>query len=190
MKLAQMNSKHLWNVRHDRHFFCVKCTPTKETVFAQHLHNRGVDIFIPVNIRWRRANKTTREKKRVPFVAFPGYVLIGQKEPVFPWLAVYELPHFQGVLGHGGIPKTIDIEQTSKFLGAFREGMEADKVEKHMPTNMEYKVGDMVEVLETQFQGQVIEVKSIQGSKVKGVLNLFGGERETTFKAHQLGKVA
>ena len=46
-----------------------------------------------------------------------------------------------------------------------------------MPTNHEFKVGDVVEVMDGPFEGQKVPVVDIVGSDAKIMISLFGGER-------------
>jgi len=191
MRLSQMNSRDLYFVRRERTFYCLNVTPAKETLVSQQLMERGLDSFIPIKMVWRRSNKTTREKKQVPFVAFPGYVFLGTKGHSFPWGRIYGLHYIKGALGFNGVPQALEINQEMEnFLGKFREGLETPKEQQHMRSNLEYQAGDMTEVLSGVYQGHVVEVVSLRGKKAKALVKLFGSMRNVEFDAYELGKVA
>lgn len=190
MKLAQMRSRELYFLRHERNWFCVTVTPQKETLVSQQLMERGVDTFIPINIRWRKKNRTTREKVPMPFVAFPGYLFIGHTSSIFPWGQVSQLDHITGAIGFNGYPRQLNLDSIGKFLGKFREGLEPDKVERNMRSNREYKTGDRAEVMSGQYKGHVVEVSSIQGRTAKFEIELFNRIVFATIDSFDLEKVA
>lgn len=159
----------------NRVWYCLTVTPQKETLVSQQCHERGIDTFLPIKRVWRKTSRTTRQKALREGIALPGYLLIATTGQI-PWGALSQLNYVTGALGANDVPKPLAIKQAKKFIGRFKEGIEAAKAEQFMRSNHEYKVGDFAEIVSGPYTGRVIEVSSIRGRKAGFVTQLFGGE--------------
>ena len=159
------------------YWYALKVPPQKEFAAREILRKRGLTTFIPVEKKWRRRNKYTKEKVLIQYPIFPRYVFTGFPKAAANWFDVFKIHLIQGVVGINGEPRKLDEAGMARMLFKFEDGLARPKEEKWMPTNHEFKVGDVVEVMDGPFEGQKVPVVDIVGSDAKIMISLFGGER-------------
>ena len=113
-------------------------------------------------------NKVKINKRKV----FPGYVLVEMIMTDDSWYVVRNTTGVTGFVGTGAKPIPLHESEVKMLLR--QQGMEEPRRE------MDYEVGDNVEILDSSFRGMVGRVSEIDTEKGKVVvmLSLFGG-RET-----------
>ena len=113
-------------------------------------------------------NKVKINKRKV----FPGYVLVEMIMTDDSWYVVRNTTGVTGFVGTGAKPIPLHESEVKMLLR--QQGLEETRRE------MDYEVGDNVEILDSSFRGMVGRVSEIDAEKGKVVvmLSLFGG-RET-----------
>jgi transcriptional antiterminator NusG len=112
------------------------------------------------------------QKREVERKIFPGYVLVKMVMTDDSWYVVRNTTGVTGFVGTGAKPIPLHESEVKMLLR--QQGMEETRRE------MDYEVGDNVEILDSSFRGMVGRVSEIDTEKGKVVvmLSLFGG-RET-----------
>ncbi|MBO4947910.1 MAG: transcription termination/antitermination protein NusG [Peptococcaceae bacterium] len=126
-------------------------------------------IMIPTeDVEEKKNDKVKINKRKV----FPGYVLVEMIMTDDSWYVVRNTTGVTGFVGTGAKPIPLHESEVKMLLR--QQGMEEPRRE------MDYEVGDNVEILDSSFRGMVGRVSEIDAEKGKVVvmLSLFGG-RET-----------
>ena len=149
-----------------------------EKVVVQYITDRRLEDIN--NNKNKQAVKTTEdvEEKKNDKVkinkrkVFPGYVLVEMIMTDDSWYVVRNTTGVTGFVGTGAKPIPLHESEVKMLLR--QQGMEETRRE------MDYEVGDNVEILDSSFRGMVGRVSEIDSEKGKVVvmLSLFGG-RET-----------
>ncbi|MTD32204.1 transcription termination/antitermination protein NusG [Planomicrobium sp. YIM 101495] len=126
------------------------------------------------------------KKRTVMRKTFPGYVLVELIMTDESWYVVRNTPGVTGFIGSsgGGAKPTPLLEEEAEFI-LKQMGLSDRKVE------IDYAVGDVVEVMEgpfANFQGKVEETDDTKG-KVKVSIDMFGRETKLELDFGQVQKV-
>lgn len=157
-------------------WFALIVPPQKEFVAQKILRRYGLRTFVPVRREWRRRNKFSKEKELRKFPLTPRYLFAGFDQGVPLWFNLFNLPVISGVVGIADEPMPIPVAAMCEFITKTGGGMNAPEVQKFMRTHREFKVGDLVEIVDSPFDGLKVPVHSIEGNRAKVVLELFGGQ--------------
>lgn len=176
----------------DYHWFLAKVPSGKEFVAERILDDAGLLVFVPIEERYRKANRTVREKKTIRVALIPGYVLVAMP-PValsqMPWMRLFRFRLVAGVVGRDGLPSRVPAREAREMIRRHCAGeFMPPSFYKHMRSYREFQVGDTVEVLEGPFEGNVFEVTAIKGQNAQMVVDIFGGQREVTVPLEKLAK--
>lgn len=193
-------------------WYALKTVPQKEFVAQTIIRRHGFTTYLPVERRWRRRNKYTREKRLLSYALFPRYLLIGftpgqagffRVLPQVPdaydpssheirfrhgLFVIFNLPVITGVVGIRGEPRPLNASAVARLVNIWPNGLERPKEEKWMPTNREFKEGDMVRITGGPMESMivpVIEIKARSG-KAKILADLFGSNMEVEIALHDL----
>lgn len=111
---------------------------------------------------------------------FQGYILVKMKLNDQTWRAVRDTPHVSGFVGDGQQPTPIEEAEIEKI----KKRMGVDEP-KH---KIDYKVGDVVCIIEGAFKDQEGPVSEIdtQKGKLKVLINIFGRETPTELDVLQV----
>ena len=140
-----------------------------KTIENRHLEDQILEVRVPMEDVVEVKNGV---KKQVSKKMFPGYVLIHMIMNDDTWYVVRNTTGVTGFVGTGAKPIPLHESEVKMLLR--QQGMEETRRE------MDYEVGDNVEILDSSFRGMVGRVSEIDSEKGKVVvmLSLFGG-RET-----------
>lgn len=190
-------------------WFALQVAPQKEFTLQKILKRHGYHTFVPVEHRWRRWNKFTKQKTRRSFPMMPRYVMVGfpfhdsdfhvafeqpiieggeirgYREKIF---SPFQLPIVTGCVGVSGIPRALDTKRICEYIDRWPDGMDRPDREKWMPTGKEFKEGDMVRVWEGPLQHhlvKVIEINALNG-KAKILAEMFGSQMEIEINVEKL----
>lgn len=137
----------------------------EQMIENRELHDYIFQVVVPLEEQIEIKNgKTKKNLKKV----FPGYVLVKMIVTEETWYIIRNTTGVTGFVGAGTQPIPLTDEEVRK--------MGFDNV----PVNVEYEVGETVEVLTQPLQGYIGKVEEINhdSRKVKVLISMFG--RETT----------
>lgn len=144
-------------------------TNLEKRIESMHMEEFIFRIMVPTeDVEERKNNKVKINKRKV----FPGYVLVEMILTDDSWYVVRNTTGVTGFVGAGNKPVPLHEGEVKALLRQM--GMEEPRCE------IDYEVGDTVEILDQAFRGMVGTVSVIdkEKEKVTVMLSLFGG-RET-----------
>ena len=144
-------------------------TNLEKRIETMHMEVFIFRIMVPTEVVEERKNNKVKVNKRK---VFPGYVLVEMILTDDSWYVVRNTTGVTGFVGAGNKPVPLHEGEAKALLRQM--GMEEIRCE------VDYVVGDMVEILDKSFRGMVGTVSGIDKdkNKVTVMLSLFGG-RET-----------
>ena len=110
------------------------------------------------------------ERKVIEKQRYPGYIMVQMEVTEDSFRLVSRIPGVMGFLGSGNRPQPLKEEEINRILSSLEEKRAA------VPTEMPYKKGESIKVIEgpfTDFTGTVDEVYPQRG-KVKVMVTIFG----------------
>lgn len=146
--------------------------------------------YVPLIGKYRRLNRFVRRKQRAIYPAVAGLMFVGVGSGMDGLNQLMRSKCIYGILSRNGEPVSIDPKRVYKFINDNRSEFIAKTIERHMRSNMEFKVGDEVEFIDGSFQGQVSLVSEIIGDKAKMTVKVFGGVHNATVSLDKLAKIA
>ena len=166
-----------WYVAHTYSGYENKVKDTLERA----VENRGMqhlvqEVVVPMEeqIEIKDDKKKTTLKK-----VFPGYVLIKMILTEESWYIVRNVRGVTGFVGAGGKPVPLTDEEIRSM------GFEK------MPVNINYEVGDTVQVASGPLEGfvGVVEEINMQKEKVRVLVSMFGRETPVELEFSQIQKM-
>lgn len=166
-----------WYVAHTYSGYENKVKDTLEKA----VENRGMqhlvqEVVVPMEeqIEIKDDKKKTTLKK-----VFPGYVLIKMILTEESWYIVRNVRGVTGFVGAGGKPVPLTDEEI--------RGMGFEK----MPVNINYEVGDTVQVASGPLEGfvGVVEEINMEKEKVRVLVSMFGRETPVELEFSQIQKM-
>jgi transcription antitermination factor NusG len=181
------------------HWYAIKVRAGTEFAVEAILERRGFVAIVPMHTEYRRANRYVQRKTKRSYVIAPSYVLIGFNEAQLrggvrarvklakgksvvrlvgaaaPWEQVFAISMVMSVVGLGEQAWRMDGEKTAIFIkenGSIEAPVEFEHM--GMRAGREFKVGDMVQVVEGSLAGLTARVAAIDGIAAKVLLPLFG----------------
>lgn len=181
------------------HWYAIEVRAGTEFAVEAILERRGFVAIVPMHTEYRRANRFVKRKTKRSYVIAPRYVLIGFSEAqlrggervtvdragrnsserlvgaVAPWEQVFAITMVVSIVGLGERPWRMDGEKTAEFIKV-NGSIEAPAEFEHMgmKAGREFKVGDLVEVVEGSLAGLQARVSEIDGTAARVLLPLFG----------------
>ena len=145
------------------------------------VENRGIqhlvqEVVVPMEeqIEIKDDKRKTTLKK-----VFPGYVLIKMIITEESWFVVRNVRGVTGFVGAGGKPVPLTDEEIREM------GFEK------MPVNIDYVVGDSVNIISGPLEGfvGVVQEISMEKEKVRVLVSMFGRETPVELEFSQIQKV-
>ncbi len=112
-----------------------------EKRIAEHLHQRGIEHFLPL---YETVHRWNNGRHRVQLPVFPGYVFV--RIALRDRLHVLDIPGFVRLVGFGGTPAPLPDSEMNTMQEAFRVGM-------HAEPHPYLTVGTRVEIIRGPLQG-------------------------------------
>lgn len=144
------------------------------------MKNKIFQVLVPKEkmIEIKNGKRKVVEKK-----IFQGYVLVEMKLTEDAWYIVRNTPSVTGFVGSGTEPTPVSDEEIEKIQK--RMGLEQPK------HKMDYKVGDVVNIVDGPFKGFDGSINDIdaQKGKLKVLVNMFGRETPVELDSLQVKKV-
>lgn len=122
------------------------------------------------------------KRKVVEKRIFQGYVLVQMKLSEDAWYIVRNTPSVTGFVGTGTEPTPVETEEIEKIMK--RMGRDEPK------HKMDYKIGDVVNIIDGPFKGfdgAINEIDPAKG-KLKVLVNMFGRETPVELDGLQVKK--
>ena len=161
------NTTHQWYAVHtySGHEKKVK-TLLQERIDALKAEDKIIEILVPTRDKVVIADG---KKRTVEERLFPGYVLVNMQMTDETWHIVRNTTGVTGFVGVDGKPTPMpasQVESTKKFA------------EYEAPTEVPFKVGDSVKIIDGHFTDMMGKVDSIDEAKgqLHVLLNIFGRE--------------
>ena len=147
-------------------------TNLEKRIESMHMEDFIFRIMVPKETVEERKNDKIKKRERN---VFPGYVLVEMIMTDDSWYVVRNTTGVTGFVGAGNKPIPLHDAEAKALLRQM--GME----ETHQ--QVDYAVGDTVEILEQSFRGMTGTVSAIdlEKQKVTVMMSLFGG-RETAME--------
>ena len=149
------------------------------TVDKYDLQDRIFEIVIPME---DELVEKRGKKVLVPKKTMPGYMLVKMIYGDDIWHAVTRTMYITGFVGPKGRPIPITDDEARKM------GVDRTSVATEAKTNIEVKIGDMVEIIEGSLSGIVCAVKAVdnENQKLIVVVEMFGRESEVELAFNQV----
>ena len=139
------------------------------------------------------------KRKAVKVKVLPGYILVqvakrtieqedGTEARVFPPETRDTIMSTFNVLGFAGADRKVPRMMRPKEVKHIFELVDETHLEVKQNIDVDYLVGDVLDVIGGPFVGNKVEVLSIQGNKVLGQLEMFGRTISAEFSPAQLYK--
>lgn len=186
-----------------RNWYCVQVAANcekkaKADLLARrtHLEDRfiqGVEVPESTELTFDKAGK----RKAVKKVILPGYILVqvlpevveneeGVEEKVFPAFTQKTIRDTFNVIGFAGSNKNKPRRMSPKEIKHLFSQVDSTHQEVKQNVQVDYNVGDVLDVVSGPFSGQKVKVQNVQGSKILGHVDLFGRVVPAEFTVDQV----
>lgn len=136
----------------------------------QILKARGVQAFLPTEVKWRRISR--HKKTQVHYPLLPRYVFVTGADPWHVFRALHGRG-VQGVVAFSGSPAAIRDEAVQR-LAAIAGGM----VQTRQQIHRAFIPGDRVVISRGPFKDWLVPIESISGESAKILMTMFGAVQE------------
>lgn len=152
----------------------------KQRIDSVDMADKIFDVIVPKEkqIEIKNGKRRVVEKK-----IFQGYVLVDMKMTEDAWYIIRNTPGVTGFVGSGNEPTPVSEDEIAKIKK--RMGVEDPK------HNINYRIGEVVSVIDGPFKGfdgAVSEIDSQKG-KLKVLVSMFGRDTPVELDALQVKKV-
>ena len=188
-----------------RNWYCVQvASQCEKKARADLLARKAVleDRFIQ-NVEVPETTELTVDKtgrrKAVKRIILPGYILVqvlqdtvedddGFDKKVFPAFTQETIRATFNVIGFAGSNKNKPRMMKAAEVRNVFNRVDTTHTEVKQNVQVDYNIGDILDVIAGPFIGNKIEVVTLQGSKIIGKLDLFGRVTSAEFTTDQLYK--
>lgn len=178
----------------DLDWYAVRTPPPREFVAEEILEKFGYAIICPVLGKKMRVSRHTKKRRDIEVPLLPSYVLMGFKgDP--DWHKLFSFGRRQNlvvaVCGFGGEARVIP-ERSMNWIARMMHTANVDVVDaqEHGLGHQGLAPGDRADVLAGPFQGHVVKIDELSGSRVTCLVELFGGKQKTKIAVDNLQRVA
>lgn len=160
------------NEERDFRWFAIRVAPQREFAVEAMLRRQGIKVFLPTEVKFR---KTIKKGRRVSVpVTYPSFVRYLFVRKPFSWLHLMAERHITGVVGFEGVPAPIADAEIERL----RSDSTSTVPHRHsVNPHRALRTGEMAEICEGVFSGQIVKIEGLHGRKAKVFLNLFGGQK-------------
>ena len=138
------------------------------------------------------------KRKAKKTIILPGYILVqvksdtveedGVEKKVFPAFTQETIRATFNVIGFAGSDKNKPRRMRPSEVKAVFDRADSTHQEVKQNVQVDYNIGDVLDVVSGPFAGSKVEVANIQGSKILGHVDLFGRVVPAEFTTDQLYK--
>jgi len=132
------------------------------------LERKGLSVFCPTETKQIRKNRYAKKKTAVTYPMFTGYVFI---RAGFSWMHLLAERHVIGVVGFDGTPAQISDAEIKRLMAMSGASVPHRRA---VNTRKSFMVGDLVEIQDGPFSGQIVKVEGLSEKKAKILINMFG----------------
>ena len=189
---ARRINKTAKTLMHDPDFvwFVMFTMAGKEFIAQKMLTRFGLVNYLPLHRKWRRVNRTTKEKRRFAYPALSGCLFVAAPKWWADWDRLFDLTPIYGVLGISGRAIRFEGIDLHDFLEINKSKFEVPDEQRHMRTHHEFEVGDQVLVVDGALDGRVYEVEDIEGPNAKILIKFLGKTQYVDVALDKLEKAA
>ena len=188
-----------------RNWYCVQvASQCEKKARADLLARKAVldDRFIQ-NVEVPETTELTfnkkNERKAVKRIILPGYILVqvlldtvedaeGEETKVFPAFTQETIRATFNVIGFAGSNKNKPRKMKPSEVKNIFDRVDSTHTEVKQNVQVDYNIGDILDVVAGALVGNKIKVINVQGSKVIGQLDIFGRTTSAEFTTNQLYK--
>ena len=156
---------------------------------------QNVEVPETTELTLDKAGKRKGKRK----VLLPGYILVqvlsevvededGNEVKVFPAFTQKTIRDTFNVIGFAGANKNKPRRMSPKEMKNIFSRVDSTHQEVKQNVQVDYNIGDVLDVTSGPFAGNKVEVTSVQGMKILGQLTLFGRTVPAEFTVDQLYK--
>jgi len=172
---------------HKARWFVVRVRAGEEFRAEEILAKNGYGCFVPFEKKWRRRSRYQCAPELVRRPLLIRYMFVGFSADPIDWYRLASFPFVEKIVGVGGYPLQVPWSHVADFVVLYnQDGRTAPREQKYMKANREFGVGDRVEVFGGPFDGSVLRVEEIRGSKAKVLVDMLGSERAVTIPVDKL----
>lgn len=173
----EYSKEPLWYVVHTYSGYENKVKKDLEnTIINRELQDYIFKVVVPMEEQVEiKKGKTKKSLRKV----FPGYVLVKMIVTEFTWYVVRNTTGVTGFVGAGTQPIPLTTEEVKKM------GFDESQV------NVDYSIGDSVEILTQPMEGYIGQVEEINKEKgtVKVLVSLFGRESSVELEYNSIQRI-
>lgn len=158
----------------------------KRVFLPEHLLRKaGFEVFLPVEWKWRKANRFSKEKVQVCYPKLVDWMFVAITSDD-DWHRLMSMDVVLRVMGSGGRPTVLKSSVIVALMERWGGGQLSAHCHEMVKRKSEFDVGDEVEICVGPFQGFPAKVSEIGGSELKVVMSVFGRDTLASFQADQL----
>lgn len=162
-------------------WYAIVVPAQKELAVRSMLAKAGLEVIVPVEMKWKRKGRHVRRAGRMvecEYPLMPRYVFVGfERQPDWWYLRNLEFADgrkvVQSVLGTNGMPKPLTREAVDALKG----------LQFAIPTFNPHKgvrVGDTAQFIYGPMRGQIAKVRKIVAKRARVLVELFNSWKEIT----------
>lgn len=161
-------------------WFALRVAPQREAAVEAMLRIKGYDVFLPIEVKYRRAHHKHGKRVAVSYPMFTRYVFV---QAPFSWLYLMAERHVCGVVGFDGSPAPIsesEIERVRSMSG------QAVPHRHSVNPHRALRAGELAEIGVGPFAGQIVKIEGLHGRKARIFLNMFGTRKSVEIAVEHL----
>lgn len=151
------------------YWYALRTAPMKEFAVDLILTNHGVQVFCPIEVKWKRVGPR-KKRTRFEYAMLPRYLFVRCSDP---WSDVLRQPwarNIQGVVSLNGLPAPIPEAAIARLAKLSGSAIPTSSV----PVHKSFNPGETVRVARGGFQGRLVKLESIKGKAGIILTEMFG----------------
>ncbi|MBX4944625.1 transcription termination/antitermination protein NusG [Rhizobium binae] len=167
-------------------WYCLAVRTGSEFTVEKYLYEENVEVLVPTRKtapKYSRGRMIEPQKRPV----MPGYVLVQCAASAHAFLALRRVKHVIGIIGGAEMPYRIPLKHIEKFRERARSGGY-----DYRPVGIiDYRLGEVVRVIEGPFASFSAEVIAFDGEKhrIEVEVEIFGRKTPVELDVAQIEKV-
>lgn len=156
-------------------WYLVRVRAGHEVTARDILRAAGFGTCLPMRRVWQRVNRYRQTRERRRYAVLPGYLFVGMHRALTPgWPVLMEPGQVISVVGVAGQPARI----AKPVIDAIAAQYESLYYPAPVPAGpvVDFRVGDMVKVLDGPFERHVVPVRRIGRRAATVLVTMFGRE--------------
>lgn len=153
------------------YWYALRTAPMKEFAVDLILTNHGVQVFCPIEVKWKRVGPR-KKRTRFEYAMLPRYLFVRCSDP---WSDVLRQPwsrNIQGVVSLNGQPAPIPEAAIARLAKLSGSAIPTSSV----PVHRSFNPGETVRVARGALQGKLVELESINGKSGRILTTMLGAK--------------